>query len=641
MSEKFEAWSKTRLNDLQGAFCDYFFQHRDFVTMLQGPPGTGKTTTLAFLVVKMAFLKMRTAYCAPSNTATEQGLKSIISILNAFCEDHPEARGVFKLVLVPKNASTKHAFETLGPDQASKSIVDSADEETADEFKEFQLWTHVINSIRRRHAQKIGEVEKANNWLLTYEKLTNGATVTRKEKESFVEFAMAEANSVMTDKSVRIVVSTNSNADLLVEHGFKPQAVVIDEAAFATEQDCMVPLSLGARYNVLGGDHEQLKPIVRSKMFNMLCDQLKLSVYERMYGHHNIPLFRLKHNYRMHPDIADLPGMLTYEWLSCDPSTEVITDQYRFLESWWNSEKAAMYRDNTRKPAFDAEPDKNFRVRWFNTKNSFASAKPGSTSLRNFVNINCIADIISSMLYHQPSDTALDLIGTDIKILSHHKDSLIEIRKQVAWSLNNRNSLFLCYPESVTIGKIQGGEGAIVFLEITAHHTSLLGFMKEWNHINVAITRAKDALYIVGNLDAFRSQFLLLVKGLKCKKLALMMVDYLDHGRVIDVVGIPSLPSSQEEQLLDPEQWTNVQNPPAEDDLKITEKHKKLLAQYKPEDHHNFEVQLHKELQALREKAADFKARAAAGENFNLSLVSKINGEDEDEVVEDEEEQTS
>ena len=358
---------------------------------------------------------------------------------------------------------------------------------------------------------------------------------------------------MLKDPRVRLVLSTSSNADLMIEYNYKPAAVIIDEAAYSSEPESMIPLSLGGRSNVIVGDHEQLKPFVRSRGHNEFARQLGLSIYERFYGHHSVPLFRLKINYRMHPDIAQLPGMLTYEWLGCDSATSAASDAYNFFHDWFENGEGKGWHASTRAPAFGGAADPDCRVRWVNTKDSFASAKPGSTSLRNFANINAALQVVLSLLKHEAPEGIPDLPGSSITLLSPYKEDLEELKKQLGFGIKaDLGPDFLNIPLVQTIDKMQGGQNEIVILLIPPHHCALLGFMKEFHRWNVGMTRAKSVFWIFGNLDGLRSQLKVLSKGMRCKKLALTIIDYLDRGRVIDDLEHPILPASWEETVNGP-----------------------------------------------------------------------------------------
>lgn len=92
--------------------------------------------------------------------------------------------------------------------------------------------------------------------------------------------------------------------------GIKFHSILIDEAMQSTEPECMVPVVLGARQLVLVGDHCQLGPVVMCK--KAAVAGLSRSLFERlvMLGIHPI---RLEVQYRMHPALSEFPSNLFYD----------------------------------------------------------------------------------------------------------------------------------------------------------------------------------------------------------------------------------------------------------------------------------------------------------------------------------------
>lgn len=286
---------------------------------------------------------------------------------------------------------------------------------------------------------------------------------------------LSDSYTVVYLPTTAITKESLKNAGITEEH----LANDIDEVASATEQDCLVPLSLGPNFNVIVGDHEQLKPTVRSRGYNKFAKQLGLPLYTRFYGHYNVPLHRLKINYRMHPDIAELPDMLTYKWLGCHSCTRVESVAYKLYIDWYNSEDGEPYRKGIRNPAWSGKTDEGNRVRWINPKGSKGAPAPGEHFLRNFANINAAVDLVTSMLNHIPGEGVEDINGGVITILSPYKADLVEMKRQLEMSIQGIMPEFLRIPEGTTVDKIQGGQNQIIIFLIPPRHPSSLGFMKE------------------------------------------------------------------------------------------------------------------------------------------------------------------
>lgn len=90
----------------------------------------------------------------------------------------------------------------------------------------------------------------------------------------------------------------------------KFHSILIDESMQATEPECMVPVILGAKQLILVGDHCQLGPVVMCK--KAARAGLSQSLFERLVVL-GIRPFRLEVQYRMHPELSKFPSNFFYE----------------------------------------------------------------------------------------------------------------------------------------------------------------------------------------------------------------------------------------------------------------------------------------------------------------------------------------
>ncbi|GLB34623.1 putative AAA domain containing protein [Lyophyllum shimeji] len=90
----------------------------------------------------------------------------------------------------------------------------------------------------------------------------------------------------------------------------KFRTVLIDEATQAAEPECMIPLVLGCKQVVLVGDHQQLGPVIMNK--KAARAGLTQSLFERLVVLGNRPI-RLQVQYRMHPCLSEFPSNMFYE----------------------------------------------------------------------------------------------------------------------------------------------------------------------------------------------------------------------------------------------------------------------------------------------------------------------------------------
>lgn len=149
----------------------------------------------------------------------------------------------------------------------------------------------------------------------------------------------------------------------------------------------------------------------------------------------------------------------------------------------------------------------------------------------------------------------------NITVISPYKGQKLLLEEQLAARL----PAGVKFRHIDTIDSQQGRENEIVILCLTVaneHFGSIIGFLKEWNRMNVALTRAKSALWILGNWDCWFKQLEML--EITCKQWALFMIDLLYEGDIVDYfpLGAPltyinSLPRANEVNG-PPTTWTRM-----------------------------------------------------------------------------------
>ncbi|KAM4038170.1 RNA helicase Mov10l1 isoform 3-T3 [Anomaloglossus baeobatrachus] len=130
----------------------------------------------------------------------------------------------------------------------------------------------------------------------------------------------------------RIIISTCSSAGMFYQIGLRVghfTHVMVDEAGQATEPECLIPLGLVSEVTgqiILAGDPMQLGPVIKSKIalahglsISLLERLMSLPVYlrdEETYGacgnYNPLLVTKLMKNYRSHSSLLHLPSKLFY-----------------------------------------------------------------------------------------------------------------------------------------------------------------------------------------------------------------------------------------------------------------------------------------------------------------------------------------
>ena len=264
---------------------------------------------------------------------------------------------------------------------------------------------------------------------------------------------------------IQVVCCTCIGAGNEILDGRRFPQVLIDEATQATEPASLVPLTRGARQVVLVGDHKQLPPTVIS--FRAEEKGLKRSLFERLVDLGIEPLL-LSTQYRMHPAISKFPNQHFY------------SDK---LDDGINSE-------NRPAPAGLIWPDWENPVAFVPVEGGEV-VSPDGTSRENPSEVSWVIKILNDIL------EAGEITKKDIGIITPYAGQVRAIRNSMNEKLDG--------VEVKTVDGYQGREKeVIIFSCVRSNPEQNVGFLSEKRRLNVALTRAKRGLIVIGDPATLR-----------------------------------------------------------------------------------------------------------------------------------------
>ncbi|KAF5946039.1 hypothetical protein HYC85_016267 [Camellia sinensis] len=297
----------------------------------------------------------------------------------------------------------------------------------------------------------------------------------------FFEDFIFKCPPLMALMHYRVIVSTYMSSSLLYVEGIccgHFSHVFLDEASQASEPEAMVPISNLCESEtvvVLAGDPMQLGPVVYSKDAKVFG--LGKSYLERLFGceyYHNRDesfITKLVRNYRCHPAILHVPSKLFYrqKLLACKEDTSS-------LKSW-----------------LSLLPNKEFPVLFIGIQGC-DEREGNDPSWFNRIEASKVVDIVKKLRGSE------GLREEDIGVIAPYRQQVVKIT----------NVLESFDMGSVKVGSVeqfQGQEREVIIVSTvrsTAKHngfdkTYCLGFLSNPRRFNVAVTRAKSLLIIVGN----------------------------------------------------------------------------------------------------------------------------------------------
>ena len=254
-------------------------------------------------------------------------------------------------------------------------------------------------------------------------------------------------------------------------------SLLIDEAMQATEPECLVPLVTGVRQVVLVGDHCQLGPVV---MCTKAAESgLSQSLFERMVALGVRPS-RLEVQYRMHPTLSQFPSNYFYEGSLQNGVSCAERELPELRQFQW--------------------PVQGVPMLFFVTSGQEEFAGSG-TSYLNRSEASVVEKFTTKFI-------KIGILPDQIGIVTPYEGQ----RSHLLQYMQSQGTLRSKIYEDVEIASVdafQGREKDIIIIScVRSNENQGIGFLADPRRLNVALTRAKYALIVVGNARVLGKQLL-------------------------------------------------------------------------------------------------------------------------------------
>ncbi|XP_014907512.1 putative helicase mov-10-B.1 isoform X3 [Poecilia latipinna] len=300
----------------------------------------------------------------------------------------------------------------------------------------------------------------------------------------------------------QIMVTTLQTAGRLVTGGIPPDHysyIIVDEAGQAIETECLIPIAgLLKPYSgqvVLAGDPKQLGPIILSKiaernglglsMLERLMTNVRLYRQRKTNGFNSRYMTKLLRNYRSHPAILKIPNELFYdsELQFCGSLEDCLYSNWELL----------------------ARKDQDFPV-MFHGVAGMKEQDLNSPSVYNMAEVDVLKEYLKSLIKYRRRN-GVDKIGPkEIGIITPYAKQVEKIKA----TFRKDRDLVKEDLENVLVGTVeifQGKESDVILMSTVRSNPSLtepnqhfsLGFVKDEKRFNVAMTRARNLLVVVGD----------------------------------------------------------------------------------------------------------------------------------------------
>ncbi|KAF8630856.1 hypothetical protein AX17_005215 [Amanita inopinata Kibby_2008] len=471
-------------------------------SLIQGPPGTGKTSTICGLIA--VFLSRRTRppvavhagksstaadkgpaskilICAPSNAAIDEIAYRIKEGYRGSKRRHDNAKVVRIGAERAISISVKDiSLDTLVDQKLNASESAAKEKNIGDEVASLRRQMESVKELRSQKLQELTNLhDNAARSSIIEEELKRLNSERMKLTQNLDRLKDQQKSESRTLDAIRrrarlevlqeadIVCSTLSGAGHDTLDQFDFDTVVIDEAAQAIELSSLIPLRYRCNRCIMVGDPQQLPPTVISQEATRY--HYNQSLFVRLQKQRPDAIQLLSIQYRMHPEISRLPSRVFYQnRLQDGPDMAAKTAQ-----PWHLHPKFGTYK-------------------FFNIK---GTEEQSSRSL-----VNKAESQIAAALYARlrRDFTSIDL-DFRIGVVSMYRAQVSELRRQFERHLGERLDGKIDFN---TVDGFQGQEKDIIILSCVRGGTSqdTVGFLADLRRMNVALTRAKSSLFILGNV---------------------------------------------------------------------------------------------------------------------------------------------
>jgi len=250
--------------------------------------------------------------------------------------------------------------------------------------------------------------------------------------------------------------------------------VLIDESTQATEPECLIPLVLSSKQAVLVGDHCQLGPVIMCK--KAANAGLSQSLFERLVLL-GIKPNRLQVQYRMHPCLSEFPSNTFYEG-SLQNGITINDRLYKGIDFPWPVPTKPMF--------------------FYNTVGQEEISTSG-TSFLNRTEATACEKIVSHFLKS-------GLNPSQIGVITPYEGQRAYIVNYMQRNGALRAQLYKEI-EVASVDSFQGREKDFIILScVRSNDHQGIGFLNDPRRLNVALTRAKYGVVVLGNAKVLSRQ---------------------------------------------------------------------------------------------------------------------------------------
>ena len=407
------------------------------VAVVHGPPGTGKTTTLVEAISEVLRREPQVLVCAQSNMAVDWISEKLVD------------RGI-------------PVLRIGNPTRVNDKMLSFTYERRFESHPDYELLWAIRKTIRELRSSSGRKRSEAY-----HQKLSR-----LKERATELEIRI---NAQLFGEARVIACTLVGSANRLLD-GQKFGTLFIDEAAQALEAASWIPIRRAGRV-ILAGDHCQLPPTVKS--IAALKGGLGKTLMERIVDNKPEAVTLLRMQYRMNEEIM------------------------RFSSDWFYGGLI----ESAPEVKFRSILDLDLPMTWIDTSQFDLSETPDISFKEEFVGegfgrVNKaeaeLTLLALEQYFNRIGKTRILNDRLDVGIISPYRAQVQYLRRQL-----KKREYFKPFRQFITVNTVDGFQGQerdiILVSLVRSNDDGQIGFLRDLRRMNVAITRARMKLIILGD----------------------------------------------------------------------------------------------------------------------------------------------
>ncbi|MBB6714778.1 serine/threonine-protein kinase [Clostridium gasigenes] len=440
--------------------------------LIQGPPGTGKSTVITEITCQILRENPEAKILL-----TSQSHVAVDHVVNKVADILPDTR----IIRIGRSEKISAQSQNLIMAEQLNKWVENVRLESTKGLEKYIGSNLNFNGVIQEELnlkQVVNKKVEANNIPTDDTKSKRLISLTREWHRRLGR--LDEFDEIFANKASIIASTCLGIASRNALNDIDFDWVIVDEAARATPLELLVPLVKGKKM-ILVGDHRQLPPVVNTQISKLKLEErgimesdLERSLFEELYEKMTDEArIILTTQFRMHPDISKLVADIFYP--SVNICTTIKPEDRNHNLSWWPKS-----------------------IKWIDTsKSSECDEIDELLSKKNLLEAKVILKQLEMI---ESNYRGIKKYDVSIAVISGYN-----AQKNLLYNLIKPNDKHRWQNIKILIDNIDAFQGSetdiVIYSLVRCNKDFKIGFLYDERRLNVALSRGRSCLIIVGNMN--------------------------------------------------------------------------------------------------------------------------------------------